>query len=205
MALINPTSVNKRIGAIKSLPADVVALAETALTEGGQKQAAIELAAGDRGLRSIWGAPKAERKVTGRRRQSTWDAVPGGVGALARKPIGLQAIELDLPREELVHAGEPDLVSEGRLVHVATPVGTGRTAVHLLVYYGFPGARSGEQRAKEANEKAIAQVFRRAAAVKGTPTLVLGDFNDEPDTSPALAAVLATGQWHDLALLQAEK
>jgi hypothetical protein len=47
VALINPTSVNRHIGAIKSLPADVVALAETALTEGGQKQAAIELAAGD--------------------------------------------------------------------------------------------------------------------------------------------------------------
>ena len=41
VALINPLSVNKHIGAIKSLPADVVALAETALAEGGQKQAEI--------------------------------------------------------------------------------------------------------------------------------------------------------------------
>ena len=62
VALVNPTSVNKHIGAIKSLPADIVALAETALTEGGQKQAAIELAAGDRGLRSVWGPPRRKER-----------------------------------------------------------------------------------------------------------------------------------------------
>ena len=74
---------------------------------------------------------------------------------------GVQRITLPVPREELVHEGEPDLVAEGRLVHAAVPVGTGRTVVHLVTYYGFSGARTGSARAKEAKlAKAECSVFR---------------------------------------------
>ena len=82
-----------------------------------------------------------------------WDSLPGGVGAAARKPAGIQRIALPIPKEILVKKDEPDLVEEGRLLHVALPAGTGRTVVHVLVYYGFVGARSGAAVAKAANDE----------------------------------------------------
>ena len=97
---------------------------------------------------------------------------------------------------------EPDLMEEGRLLHVALPAGTGRTVVHVMVYYGFVGARSGVAAAKAANEKGIRQVFRYAAALSGAPMLVAGDLNDEPDRSAALSEAIETGEWADLALTQ---
>ena len=131
--------------------------------------------------------------------------MPGGVGAAARKPAGIQRIALPIPKDILVHREDPDLIEEGRLLHVAIPAGTGRTVVHVLVYYGFVGARSGVAAAKAANEKVIRQVFRYAAALKGAPVLVAGDFNDEPDRSAALSEAIRTGEWTDLAQLQAYK
>ena len=78
---------------------------------------------------------------------------------------GNQRIALPLPKEELIRPGEPDLLEEGRLLHVALPAGTGRTVVHALIFYGFPGARSGFAAAKEANERSIREVVRYASAL----------------------------------------
>ena len=51
---------------------------------------------------------------------------------MARKPIGVQKVASPLKPEQLVREGEPDLIDEGWLLHVATPVGTGHTVVHFL-------------------------------------------------------------------------
>ena len=107
--------------------------------------------------------------------------------------MGIQKIDLPLPRDELVRPCEPDLLAEGRLLHVAVPAGTGRTAVHLLAFYGYSGARSNNAWAKEANERAIRQVFRYAAALEGVPVLAAGDWNDDPERSPALEEPLRMG------------
>ena len=74
---------------------------------------------------------------------------------------------------------------------MAVPAGTGRTAVHILAFYGYSGARSGNAWAKEANERAIRQV-------------AAGDWNDDPEHSPALEEALLLG-WKDLAAEQAHK
>ena len=121
-----------------------------------------------------------------------------------RKPLGIQQIDLPIPRGELVRPGEPDLLAEGRLLHVAVPAGTGRTAVHVLSFYGYSGARSGNAWAKETNERAIRQVFRYAAALEGVPVLAAGDWNDDPERSPALDEALRLG-WKDLAQEEARK
>ena len=76
---------------------------------------------------------------------------------------------------------------------MAVPAGTGRTAVHLLAFYGYSGARSNNAWAKEANERAIRQVFRYAAALDGVPVLAAGDWNDDPERSPALEEALQLG------------
>ena len=53
--------------------------------------------------------------------QSEWDAVPGGTGALARKPVRVQRLEAPLAEAERLRPGEPDLLKEGRLLHTAMP------------------------------------------------------------------------------------
>ena len=63
IALVNPTSVNAHLAEIRALPADIVVLAETALTAGGQKRAWGALQQGDRGLTAVWGAPQPQRKT----------------------------------------------------------------------------------------------------------------------------------------------
>ena len=112
----------------------MVLLAEPSLTAGGQKFASSILAYGERGYQAIWGPPQPHRLVPGATR-SDWDAVPGGTGALARKPIPIQAVAPPLPKSQLVAPGEPDLLAEGRLLHTATPIGSGHTVVHYLTYY----------------------------------------------------------------------
>ena len=55
--LINPTSVGAHIADLKTLPADFLFLPEVSLTAGAQRYATKELAGGERGLNTVWGAP----------------------------------------------------------------------------------------------------------------------------------------------------
>ena len=126
-------------------------LAETGLTAGAQKMASATLGEGLRGFSTAWSNPQPLRATLGVCR-SEWDGVPGGTGTLARKPLGVQRVDPPLPKADLVQAGEPDLLAENRLLHAAVPVGSGRTVLHCLTYYGYSGARSGNPVAKRKNE-----------------------------------------------------
>jgi hypothetical protein len=90
------------------------------------------------------------------------------------------------------------------LLHAAVPLGAGRQIVHILIYYGFSGARSGHSVAQALNEDGITQVLRLAAAFADEPVIVASDFNDCPESSAALAAAIQTGEWTDLAMAHAE-
>ena len=109
------------------------------------------------GPSAVWGPPQPLRAINGVPR-SEWDAVPGGTGALARKPLGIQKVEAPPPARDLVLPGEVDLLAEGRLLHTAVPIGSGHTVLHCLTDYGFSGARSGNAAAKRANGAGIQQV-----------------------------------------------
>ena len=106
------------IADIQTLPADFLFLPEVSLTAVAQRHATKELAQGERGSTTVWGASQPPREST-KGVLSQWDSLPGGVGAAARKPAGIQKIALPIPREVSVRQGEPDLVEEGRLFHVA--------------------------------------------------------------------------------------
>jgi hypothetical protein len=204
LAVINPTSAAAHVADLKALNVDVVMIAEPSLTKGAQKHVTAELAAGDRAYQAIWSAPQPPRIVPGAI-QSVWDAVPGGTGALSRRPLPIQKAPTSLEGSDLVLPGEPDLFAEGRLLHTAIPVGSGRTVVHLLVYYGWSGARSGNAEAKHRNELGLRQALRYAAALGKVPVILAGDMNDEPASSPTLAEALQSGRWWDCALMEAQK
>ena len=95
--LINPTSVCAHLADIKTLPAVFLFLPEVSLTAGAQRYATKELAGGERGLNTVWGAPHPARKST-KGAFSQWDSLPGGVGAPSRKPAGIQRIALPIPK-----------------------------------------------------------------------------------------------------------
>ena len=137
--------------------------------------------------------------------KSEWDAIPGGVAALARKPIPIQAVEPPLRPADLILEDEPDILGEGRLLHAAVPVGTGRTVLHMLTYYGFSGARAGNAVAKRLNEAGLSQAFRYVAALGNVPVVLGGDLNDNPESSRTLYNALQTGVWKGAALLEADK
>ena len=203
LAILNPTSVNAHLGDLRSLPVDAAMLSEVSLTFGGQKFAKSQLAEGDRGFTAVWGPPQPPRAMQGVAK-SEWDAVPGGVGAMARRPLKIQEVETPLAQRDLVREGEPDLLEEGRLLHTAIPMGSGTVVVHLLTYYGFSGARAGNTTAKRLNEAGLRQALRYAAALGQVPIILGGDLNDNPDTSPTLWAALRAG-WQDAAQLEANK
>ena len=131
LTVLNPTSAVAHLAELRSLPGDVVILAEPSLTAGGQKFASSQLREGIRGFSAVWGPPQPMRAIKGTPR-SEWDAVPGGTGTLARKPLGIQKVEAPLPARDLVLPGEIDLVAEGRLLHTAVPIGSGHTVLHCL-------------------------------------------------------------------------
>ena len=86
--LINPTSVGAHIADLKTLPADFLFLPEVSLTAGAQRHATKELALGERGFNTVWGAPQPPRRSP-KGALSQWTCLPGGVGAAARKPAGI--------------------------------------------------------------------------------------------------------------------
>ena len=60
--LINPTSVCAHIADIKTLPVDFLFLPEASLAAGAQRHATKELANGERGPNTAWGARQPARK-----------------------------------------------------------------------------------------------------------------------------------------------
>jgi hypothetical protein len=181
-----------------------VVLAEPSLTLGGQKHMAAELAKGDVGYRAVWSPPQPHRLVPGKAK-SDWDAVPGGTGILSRRPVPVQKVQSPLSLQDRVKAEEPDLIEEGRLLHAALPLGSGHTVLHVLAFYGYSGARSGNAWAKRKNELALRQLFRYGASLGRVPVVIAGDFNDECATSPTMAQALQSGKWWDAALLEEQK
>ena len=123
----------------------------------------------------------------------------------AHRPAPIQEMRERL-LEEFMEQDEQHLWEEGKLVHGQMGVGSGATTVHILGYYGWSGARQGQQPAKNNNERGIRQLFKLAAQLgPKVPVVVLGDFNDEAATSEALQEVLDSGEWTDAAALAASK
>ena len=65
LAVINPTSVVAHLAELRSLPGDLVVLAEPSLTAGGQKFASSQLQEGTRGFSAVWGPPQPLRGIKG--------------------------------------------------------------------------------------------------------------------------------------------
>ena len=95
--LINPTSVGAHIADLKALPADFLFLPAVSLTAGAQRHATKELALGERGFNMVWGAPQPPRRSP-KGALSQWDSLPGGVGAAARTPAGIQRLAWPIPK-----------------------------------------------------------------------------------------------------------
>ena len=121
-----------------------------------------------------------------------------------RKPMPCQRIR-DLVGLEELPGMRTTLWEEGRYQHSAFSLGTGVQTGHLLLFYGWAGARQGAQPAKERNEAGIRQIFARAAALGDLPVIVAGDFNDDAATSQALADALQSGDFHDAAQVVAAR
>ena len=86
---------------------------------------------------------------------------------------------------------------ERRFQHVVYAYGRGERQLHLLNCYGFSGARQSAAVRAE-NEQFLLAVMRYADSLGAVPLLVVGDFNDEIDTSPVLGLATSGGRYVDL-------
>ena len=84
-----------------------------------------------------------------------------------------------------------------RVQHVVYAFGRGDRQVHFINIYGFSGARSNAATRAE-NESFLLAVFRYSDSLGDVPKFVVGDFNDEVETSTVLSVVTAGGRYVDL-------
>ena len=85
-----------------------------------------------------------------------------------------------------------------RFLHTVIPVGDGGHLVHNITYYGDSRARTASGWAFLNNERRLRSLFTLATQLGEVPVIMAGDFNTNPDASPVLKAIIATGEWHDL-------
>lgn len=192
LATQNVTSLTSQLGTATSIDAEVIALQETALTAVGQKLCADQLADKAKGgWTPHWGPGQEGDKDKGGV-PSAYFARGKGVAFFTRNGIPASLVP---PKSRLEH----QLHNDGRFLHLEIAYGNGKSTLHILTVYGHasPGA-------KHLREQLISDTFKVAAGLGPVPLVVMGDFNANSTSSPALARAESLG-YVDAAMEQAAR
>ena len=180
----NVHAMRPRAEIIKSWDADIIAVQETKLAPHAIGEVSKIIKDDD------WiishGKPcqqQGPRKNTSRTHAAT-EATSGGVAILTKTPK--RPIIKDLAKEE------PILHDSGRWTEVKVPITGGAKILTVASFYGISGASS-DDRKKALNENLITAAVKRALLAGNEPYLLCGDFNIEPEASPAIAAAVELG------------
>lgn len=149
----------------------------------------------------IYGPPMALRKTTKAKRPSIWDARPGGVAILAKRPIPIQKIDGPFAAKQVKDAAQR-LLKTKRFVQVGVGPGTGRCLVRIAGIYGDAEART-KKGPHARSERLLADALLVMMAYGDTPCMIGGDANTLIPESEVATQALSSGFWHDAAEVDA--
>ena len=132
------------------------------------------------GVSSIW-APTC---------QDTSHVGNAGVGV-----VSLRGASLSLPT--FATAQFQRFFDCGRAVRCLLHLGSGRF-LHLVVLYGYQGADTDAEQLALTEQLFDAALAELAVVARGSPCLLVGDFNVEPTKIPCLRKGISAGLWVDL-------
>ena len=89
------------------------------------------------------------------------------------------------------------LYDTGRWTEVKVPIGGKTKFLSVATYYGIAGANS-DNRKKALNEHIVSMAIEKAINAGDEPYILCGDFNIEPEDSPAIAAAIEEGLLVDI-------
>ena len=121
--------------------------------------------------------------------------MPGGVGSFVKS---------DLPAVKTALTVEGWSEDELRRVQAFSVFpGEGMEPIRIVQVYGYARAHDDADR-MELNEAFLRKVFRECNAYGELPTVLIGDFNIEPQFSTVISQELFTGNWVDVGKKEAE-
>ena len=161
LALINVTALRAHHHEVLDLQEDIVALAETRLTQGAQN--AMAFMARQKGWQPFWGAPLLSK--TG----GIWGAAPGGAALLVREKWPAKQAQRD-PGCTL----SEELWNSGRWLHVIVTPADGKRPLNVIVVYGILGDH-------KLNGKLWEAVLTQVAKLGNSPFLIATDANVQLD------------------------
>lgn len=173
IGLVNPTTVLHREAAICELDLDFLGLAETSATKPVQLQVQKNLKS--KGYSSLWSIPVDNHRTMINGQQSLRGAA-AGVAAITRLPA--RPFRDPLPAVVL---------QSSRVLLTYTQFGA--TTILIAIFYGFA---NGNENAKEESNTLLEVVVEALLAHPG-PALLMGDFNHDIETLPALDKLLQAG------------
>ena len=163
------------------MKADVIALQETRLGNLGQVAVGAKLR--EQNWQAFFGKPMAN-KVTQSKVVTATNAANGGVAILTKKGI---------PAKKAQNCAETALLrDQGRWEEVLHALGKGNKHIKIASLYGYDGAPTDGERFR-LNEDLISRALIRMLEAGDTPYIICGDFNINPQQSPALAGLIAKG------------
>jgi len=151
--LVNPNSLYLHLEAIKSIDADVTFVCESKTTCSSQNSISGDIKDTHH---AAWGAPMPPR------RDSQWDADPGGVAGFGKGKWKIEVVPTSAYPQEM-QAPAQQLYDEGRFIHIFVPYGDGRLGTHFLLHYGISGARISSSWQRAHNETHLQLLFEVAA------------------------------------------
>ena len=176
---------------LNTVPADVFAMCETRLNEHGIRRVTESMQ--DLSWSFISGPPQPQRRegVPGR----LFDPMPGGVGSLVKTQIPFARTSLTV-----TDWTEEDL---RRIQAFTIFPGEGLEPIRIVQIYGYARAHSDPERMIK-NESFLQKVFRECNSYGYVPTVLIGDFNIEPQYSAVISHETFTGNWVDVSKSEAE-
>jgi len=176
--------------------ADVLVVQETRLSSSGIQTQTNSLSKRDVPWSCIWGKPPGQIKIKqGFAKRATGKSSHGGVGILAKTPLPLIRTGLDSTPSRILH-------ESSRWCTAAIPVGPvgamSRRFIHLISFYGIANRGNGARHSQ--NELLMTSLFEHASSLGNQPVVICMDANTTVDKSITLQRVLATSEWHDVAV-----
>ena len=186
IASANVVTLRGKVEQVVSL-GEVVCLQETRMSEWNQR--GVDAAFDSAGNNTVWGAP-----VLGTTSQvgprGIWDSAAGGVAITAAKHIATEPVPLPAPLA--------DAHQQARIAHARVACDGDRCWINVVTVYGFAGANDDASKA-EANADLFAKIIDLVIDLGSQPTLLIGDFNQNPQHIPCIAAAEATNMIFDVA------
>ena len=146
------------------------------------------------GYSVIFGHP-VSAQVTKKKKVSRtlFNGQQGGVALAFKHHLSAQIAPLGCSERRL------RLWESKRWLHVLVPYGSGRRAIHVMVFYGYSGQYSNNTQF-ELNETLLQDVFAEANLYRDLPCILLSDLNCEPQHSETCRQACLRDGWLDTAV-----